>query len=270
MDSQLLVFTDLDGTLLDHETYSFKPALPAIKALEKKNIPLIFCTSKTRAETEEVRSELHNTHPFISENGGAVYVPKDYFTHPFSFSREDSKYFIIELGTPYKRIREVFAQIQTHFPEKVKGFGDLSAEEVAHLSGLSLPQARLAKIREYDEPFLLEERSAEKAIEEIAHRSNLHLTRGGRFYHLLGENDKGKAVSILKNLYKQKHALIKTAGLGDSQNDYPMLKVVDYPVLVAKPDGNYDPAVRLENLILSPGKGPSGWNEAVLKLLKRL
>ncbi|MCG7852909.1 MAG: HAD hydrolase family protein, partial [Methanosarcinaceae archaeon] len=47
-----VVFTDLDGTLIDHDTYSYKAARPALAALKKQGIPLIFCTSKTRAEIE--------------------------------------------------------------------------------------------------------------------------------------------------------------------------------------------------------------------------
>ncbi len=268
-DSRLLVFSDLDGTLLDHGTYSFKPALPAIQALKEKNVPLIICTSKTKAEIEETRKQLHITHPFISENGGAIFIPKKYFHLPFSFDKEDTNYLIIELGTSYERIREVLSQIQTAFPGKVKGFGDLSAKEVASLCGLSLGKAKLAKKREYDEPFLLEDKSAEESIEKMANRSNLHLTKGGRFYHLLGGNDKGKAVSMLEALYKKEKGHIKTVGLGDSQNDLPMLKVVDYPVLVAKPDSVYDPSVRLDNLVFAKGIGPVGWNKAVLGLLEK-
>lgn len=103
----------------------------------------------------------------------------------------------------------------------------------------------------------------------MANRSNLHLTKGGRFYHLLGGNDKGKALSILEALYKKEKGHIKTVGLGDSQNDLPMLKVVDYPVLVAKPDSGYDPSVRLGNLVFAKGIGPVGWNKAILELLEK-
>lgn len=268
-DSRLLVFTDLDGTLLDHETYSFRPALPAIRALKEKNVPLIICTSKTKAEIEETRKQLHITHPFISENGGAIFIPKKYFHLPFSFDKEDTNYLIIELGTSYQRIRKVLSQIQTAFPEKVKGFGDLSVKEVASLCGLSLNKARLAKKREYDEPFLLEDKSSGESIEKMANRSNLHITKGGRFHHLLGGNDKGKAVSMLEALYRKEKGQIKTIGLGDSQNDLPMLKVVDYPVLVVKPDSGYDPSVRLDNLVFAKGIGPVGWNKAVLELLEK-
>ena len=273
-DRHLLVFTDLDGTLLDHETYSFEPALPAIKTLKEKNIPLIFSTSKTRAEIEEVKLQLENTHPFIPENGGAIFVPKTYFSKKFNFTREDSDYLIIDLGTPYTKLREAFKHIGTLLPGKLKGFGDLDFEEVANLCGFSSDKAELAKQREFDEPFILEDEASKAEIQGIVGRLNLQITQGGRFYHLTGQNDKGKAVSILKDIYKDicigKPEDLKTIALGGSFNDKSMLEVVDYPILIQKPDGSYDPSVRLDNLILASGNGPSGWSDALLKLLNRL
>jgi len=267
---KVLIFTDLDGTLLDHHTYSFEAAIPALKVLVEKDIPLIICTSKTRAEIEKVRLELANTDPFISENGGAVFIPKGYFLHPFSYTKEDPEYFIIELGTPYDEIRAVLNQIKERFPGKIKGFGDLSPQEVSDLCNLSLQQANLAKRREYDEPFILKDENAVDEVKEIASYSNLQITRGGRFYHLIGNNDKGKAVRLLRDIYGEKNKHLKTIALGDSQNDLPMLKMVDYPVLVQKPDGHYDPSVTLDNLILAEGIGPAGWHETILKILNKL
>ncbi len=269
-DCHLLVFTDLDGTLLDHETYLFEEALPALKTLEEKNIPLIFCTSKTRAEIEMVRSQLQNNHPFISENGGAVFIPKGYFSHKFNFTREDLDYHIVELGTPYSHLRNAIKKMRALTQKKVKGFGDLNFQEVAHLCGLSLDQAKLAKKREYDEPFILEDEAFKEKIQEIALHSNLKITRGGRFHHLTGQNDKGKAVLMLKNIYREKSEKLKTIAVGDSSNDLPMLKAVDYPVLVKKHDGSYDPSIKLDNIILASGAGPSGWSDALLKLLDKL
>ena len=266
----LLVFTDLDGTLLDHDNYSFASALPAITILKEKNVPLIFCTSKTRAEIEEIQLQLDSIHPFISENGGALFIPKDYFSHRFDFTRENSHYLIVELGTPYPKLREVLNQMNTLFPGKLRGFGDLTTQEVADFCGFSLSQATLAKKRDYDEPFILEDESLEDALEEIAIRSHLQINRGGRFYHLIGNSDKGKAVLQLRDLYGQKSTNLKTVALGDSLNDLPMLKAVDYPILVQKPDGSYDPSVKLDNLILAPGSGPEGWCRALLMLLKEI
>ncbi len=45
---KLIIFTDLDGTLLDLHTYSFEKSLPGLGLLRQKNVPLVFCSSKTR------------------------------------------------------------------------------------------------------------------------------------------------------------------------------------------------------------------------------
>jgi mannosyl-3-phosphoglycerate phosphatase len=84
---KLVIFTDLDGCLLDRETYSFEPAQAALRLIREKEIPLILVSSKTRVEIEEYRRRLKNGHPIVSENGGAVFIPKDYFSFPFSHER---------------------------------------------------------------------------------------------------------------------------------------------------------------------------------------
>jgi mannosyl-3-phosphoglycerate phosphatase len=267
---QLIVFTDLDGTLADFHTYSVEAALPAIAMLKKNNIPLIICSSKTRAEIENLRSQIDNTHPFISENGGAIFVPIDYFSYEFPLTRKDLKYSIIEFGTPYHKIRGIFQKIQSAFPESVRGFGDMAAHEVANLCEIPPDEGILAKEREYDEPFILEDKKKLEEIQEIAEKDHLQIIKGGRFYHLIGENDKGKAVSFLIDIFRRAYDNFTTIALGDSQNDLPMLQAVDYPVLVKKLDGSHDPNITLDNLILSPGKGPAGWNQSVLELLEKL
>jgi mannosyl-3-phosphoglycerate phosphatase len=270
MKDQMIIFTDLDGTLADYHTYSFEPALPALDALKKNGIPLIICSSKTRAEIEKFRSRIDNTHPFISENGGAIFIPLEYFPFAFPFTRKEAKYWIIEFGTPYHKIRGTLQKIQSEFPDMVRGFGDISAQEVANLCEIPPDEGVLAKEREYDEPFLLKNKTILDTIRKKAEEDHLQIIQGGRFYHLIGENDKGKAVSYLADISRRAHSDIVTIALGDSQNDFPMLQVVDYPVLVKRPDGSHDPDITLENLILSPGKGPAGWNYSVLELLKKL
>jgi mannosyl-3-phosphoglycerate phosphatase len=266
-DCRLLVFTDLDGTLLDHESYSFEPALPALAVLKDNNIPLIVCTSKTRAEIELIRVQLNNIHPFISENGGAIFIPKNYFLQMPHATRKDADYCIIEFGTPYVRLREVFNQMCTTLPGKLKGFGDCTPAEIAHLCGFSLSNALLAKKRDYDEPFLAQDEVSYELLEKIADRFDLRINRGGRFNHLTGHNDKGQAVLLLRDIYRQQSGNLTMIALGDSHNDLPMLKVVDYPILIKKYDGSYDSSITLDNLILSRRSGPSGWCETLLELL---
>ena len=106
-----VIFTDLDGTLLD-ENYSFKKAKPALDLVREKKIPLVICTSKTRAEIEVYRKKLRNNHPFISENGGAIFIPKKYFTKKFKYTKKTKDYYIIELGTPYEQLKKVLKTIE--------------------------------------------------------------------------------------------------------------------------------------------------------------
>ena len=97
---------------------------------------------------------------------------------------------------------------------------------------------------------------------------DLNYTVGGRYHHIMGNNDKGKAVDILTGLYR-KTGELKTIGLGDSLNDLPMLRSVDIPVLVKKPNGMHDPMITLPNIIKIDGIGPVGWNKAINEIIRR-
>lgn len=267
--SRLLVFTDLDGTLLDHDTYSFEPARPALRALEERGVPLILCTSKTKAETDRWRRALGNSHPFIVENGGGVFIPRGYFPFAAAGGAEGLPYEELVFGTPYQELRRVLADMRRRIDPSIRGFGDLTDEEVARLCGFSAEEARLAKEREYDEPFVVGDESLFEAVEAAAGRAGLRIVKGGRFAHLLGSHDKGRAVAALRGLYEKARGPSRTVGLGDSLNDAPMLRAVDIPVIVGKPGGGYDPGIDLPGLVRAPGAGPEGWREAVLGILAR-
>jgi mannosyl-3-phosphoglycerate phosphatase len=269
-DRAFVVFTDLDGTLLDHATYRFDAAQPALRLLDKKGIPLILCSSKTAAEIERWRGLLRLNHPFISENGGAIFVPQGYFDRDFSHDKDTADYAIIELGMAYSKLRSFLGRLKKRFPGAVQGFGDLEVKEVARLCGLSVEEARLAKKRDYDEPFLLHDAALEPEIVRQAKANGIQVTKGGRFYHLIGGNDKGRAVTTLTDLYRRERGEIITIGIGDSLNDLAMLAAVDYPVLVQKPDRSYDSSVILTNLIRASSPGPQGFCDSVSRLVNTL
>ncbi len=273
----LIVYTDLDGSLLDGTTYSYQAAIPALAELREQRIPLIFVSSKTRAEMEPLRQRLDNRDPFIVENGGAVFVPHGLFEFPLERVRTKSPYQVIELGLPYYMLREVLKQIEEAVETPIHGFGDMSAEAVMEVTGLPYADAVLAKQREYDEPYLLQ--GPQAIVEEVCRQivtRGLRWTKGGRLFHLMGENNKGEAASVLLRCYHRQQLIrgqmerIETVGIGDSINDAPLLAMVDYPILVQKPDGSYDPDIQLSGMIRAPGIGPVGWNEAILELLARV
>ena len=266
---KLVIFTDLDGCLLDRETYSFEQAQPALRLIKERKIPLIFVSSKTRAEIEEYRKKLKNTHPFVSENGGAIFIHKKTFSFSFQCEREVEGYSVMELGTFYPQILRALEFIKRETGIRIRAFHELSEKELASLSGLSREEAVLAKQREYDEPFLIE--GGTKEIETVQRKikeRGLNYVWGGRFHHILGKNDKGKAVEILKGLYKKEFRTIVTVGVGDSSNDLPMLNVVDHPIFL-KGEEELSPGIlsQIRNLTLMEGIGPRAWNEAILQII---
>ncbi|BCB27433.1 hypothetical protein SKTS_23190 [Sulfurimicrobium lacus] len=259
-----VIFSDLDGTLLDAKNYCFDDALPALSLLQERAIPLILCSSKTRMEIEAYRLSMRNEHPFISENGGGIFIPQGYFSTPVKATKING-YQLITLGMPYAEIRSRFVALRKRFGTQVRGFGDMTAQEVAELTGLSCDEATLAKQRDFDEPFVFDGAPDEHFLQAIID-TGLHWTQG-RIFHILGKHDKGRAVEILMKLYRQELGAITSVGLGDGFNDLPMLQEVDRPVLIRHEDRSFDPRIVMAGLVKTQSPGPRGWNEAVLQLL---
>jgi len=265
---KLIIFTDLDETLLERHTYTFEKARPALNLLREKDIPLVIVSSKTAAEIEHYRHKLDNHHPFIAENGGGIFVPVEYFReYPGHKPVINNGYEIITLGTPYAKLRQAFAEIQSE-GFNAKGFGDMSIGGISALTGLSPEEAALSVKRYFDEPFICDGCDLDALRNSITSRG-LNLTEG-RLFHLIGDNDKGKAVEVLKELYRANLGEIATAALGDSPTDIPMLRSVEHPIAVQKDDGSYDERLEMPGLIKADGIGPAGWNSAVVALVNSL
>lgn len=257
-----IVTTDLDGTLLDHQDYAWAGASKAIDALEDRGIPLIFCTSKTRAEILPLRDAIGNRHPFVVENGGAVCFPEEAFRRFLPDVQPRDGFLKISLGKPYAELVSALAGAAREAHCKVRGFAGASAEEIAQWCGFSPARGALAKEREYDEPFLLDEGDSNALIAAIEKRG-FQWTRGGRFWHILGNQGKGVAIDTLRKVYETVAKRVQIAALGDSLNDLPMLEKAEYPILIPSPQLA---AMReaLPRAHVAPEPGSRGWGEAVL------
>jgi len=264
--SNFVVFTDLDGSLLDHDTYSFANARPALERIRAQRIPLVFASSKTRPEIERLQAEMGIREPFIVENGAAVFFPDGYRCWRVDGGIRQPPYTVIRLGATYREIRRFVQAVRPEF--NLQGFGDLSAEDIGRLSGLSPLQAELARQREFSEPFIMDEGNRITDLRALAEASGFAITRGGRFHHLVGSGqDKGVAVRrvaavILRNMGPP----LCTVGLGDSANDKAMLQCVDLPILIPRPDGSYED-MELTGLRKARRPGSRGWNDMILEVL---
>ncbi|MEP7362566.1 MAG: HAD hydrolase family protein [Acidobacteriota bacterium] len=249
----IVFFTDLDGTLLDHDTYSWEPARLALDTLKSLGHAVVLCTSKAKAEVAELRQSMSIRDPYIVENGGAVIVPPGYFGQGLSER--------IELGTPYLILVEALGRAAIESGVAVRGFAQMTPGEIAQRTGLPLEVARLSHQREYDEPFEVESGDPGKLCEAIE-AMGFSWTRGGRFFHIVRNCDKAKAVATLAGLFRTHRAVTKTVGLGDGLNDVGFLREVDSAWLIPSKQ-------TAELLALVPGAkvasspGPVGWSEAV-------
>jgi mannosyl-3-phosphoglycerate phosphatase len=230
-DCRPIIFSDLDGSILD-EKYSFAAIRPLIARLVALKVPIILCSSKARKEIEYYRAKMGLDTPFVVENGAAIFIPKKYFKHSIGCAKQTEQYDIIEFGAEYLLIRKSFEAIKRETSCSLTGFGDMTVEKIAQDTKLPIKLAELAKQREYSEPFLYNGKNVSKLYGE-ARKKGLTITRGGRYFHLMGNHNKGKAVLYLKALYTAELEQIRTIGVGNERNDIEMLEAVDEPFFIS-------------------------------------
>lgn len=273
MQQPVVVFSDLDGTLLNRGDYRFDAAEPALKALRERQIPLVLVSSKTAPEMRLMTEALNNTHPFACENGSLVMMPSERMNELGVAVDErmmSDGYYYNYRGIDREQILQVLNDLKPDY--QFTGFAWMTDEEIAQATGLSLEVARLAGQRKASEPILW--RDAPENLEDFTEavtRNKLRVIQGGRFYHVLGQCDKGDAVASLLPRYEHQyqtrpHCVV----LGDSPNDVPMLALADTPIVMPRENGEYLEHEALNKAVRAPKHGPEGWNAAVLQLLDEL
>jgi len=261
-----VVFTDLDGTLLDRKDYRCDDAVPALELLRRRDVPLVFATSKTRAEVEYWRTRLKNPDPFIVENGGAVFVPRGYFPFPVPGARLSDGYEVVEFGDSYPHLVQTLRQASLAVGVPVRGFHQMTAEEVGRECNMSLEQATLALLRGYDEPFMILDKPGAPRLLAAIEASGRRWHEGGRFHHITGDNDKAQAVDLLTALYERAFGSAETIGLGDAAADLPFLRRVGRAFLIAS---EHVAALKraLPQAVVSARPGPAGWRDSIFGAL---
>lgn len=256
----IIIISDLDGSLLDHNNYQFGAATPALKCIEDNHIPLILNSSKTAAEIKIIRTALKNNYPFVVENGAGIYLPTN-----------TQEYEIIKFGIDRKKILIELNQIKEKLKLSYIGFNDMSVEELMAHTSLNKEQAELAKQRDFTEPLLWQDDNSKWLLfSQELDKAGLSFAKGGRFISVSASIDKGQSLDWLRNYYKKELNLNPIMiALGDSENDKEMLEKSDYPVLIKSPAHDF-PELNADNIFYTTEYGPAGWNEGITKLLNSL
>lgn len=252
----LLVFSDLDGTLIDHETYSAAAAAPALDMLREKGCGLILASSKTGAEIAQIREDLGwSEWPAIVENGAGVLPAGDGAT------QDRSVYYRLLV-----HLNAVPIDLRHHF----RGFGDMTRAELARITGLDADAADRAKERAFSEPGIWSGSAEERAqFLAILAEQGITAREGGRFLTLSFGHTKAEQMAALVDRFAPR----RTVALGDAPNDTEMLEAADTGIIVLNPNREPLPELAGEKsgqITRTKEAGPKGWNAAMLHLLASL
>jgi len=263
MKSKIIIFTDLDGTLLDRDTFKFDKILSYLKELILKDICIIPNSSKTRQEVEVFNKELDENLSFVVENGSAIYnlnLINSSFPEKISLSRE------------HDEILKVFdGKISSKFKSKCKFIKNLDIKKQMGVLGLPKEKIKASLNREYSVPFLFEGSKSDKIdLFKSVNDVGLSLQEGGRVINLCDKVSKSKAmknvVKVIKKITKEK---LFTIGIGDNYNDLDMLKNSDIPCLVFNDKFTLE-RININNCLVSKKPAPEGWKEVVKLALDKI
>ena len=251
----MVVFTDLDATLLDHESYSYAPAQEALTWLSNQGIPLVLCSSKTLAEMQVLHAELGLSAPMVTENGAAVAIPP---------AAGGSEWQIDATGASHASVLEVIHGLRQQRGYDFAGFSDWDVDGVVAHTGLPAARAALARKRNGTEPILWHD-SPERfqEFEQAVESAGLRIVAGGRFLHVMGRFDKADGMrAVLQRLQLEQRGQVSVVALGDSPNDAAMLSAADIAVVIQSPRAaQIQPTA--PRVIRTQGQGPVGWQEAM-------
>lgn len=254
-----MMFSDVDGTFMDFNTYSIEPALEGVDLLKKNSIPLVLVSSKTYAEMTEIMEQAGLYNHFAFENGCGIAIPDGEGGYTLEIS-----------GPGTAAIEQRLADIEKLSGKKLTSILSMTDDEISAYSGLDLHRAALSKKRSATLPFITDDRTlfTDSDLDEINIKlagSGLEVTRGGRFNHLLPSRaGKTYAVRKIYTFYSTEGG-VKTAACGDSYNDLGMLDNVDVGYIVRKPDGSFMTGTEF---LVTAGIGPEGFTEAVKDFIK--
>ncbi len=258
----LIIFTDLDGSLLHRDNFEFDEIKDYLKNLIDDGIIIIPNTSKTERETEEFLKQLGSKLPFISENGSVI--------NGLNLLKKDLPQKLI-LSRDKNELLKIFNnEVPKNLIIKCKWIYLMDKNIQSNILGLSKDNLDFALDRKFTIPFIFEGTKNEKIeLNKILKILGLTLQDGGRVVNLCDNVNKAKSMQIFLRFLKKDKKKIKTIAVGDNYNDLDMLKNADIACLVFNDQFKQD-LINLDNLIVSNKPSPEGWADVIKTALVKI
>jgi mannosyl-3-phosphoglycerate phosphatase len=267
--AQRIVVVSDDRTLSEPGAYSLPDVQAAVNFLAARGIPLVINSSRTRAEIERLHQTLQVRTPFISEYGGALFLPHGSFPFLPGRARPAVGCDVIEFGRRYPEVVDVLRLTCREMKLDIVGFAGLSIDEAARELGVALVEAQLAKLREYSELFrLVDGKDAMRSrFFRALRRRGLRCWPAGGHHLVTATADRAESLRTLRAIWKQAWGDPILIGLVESDDDVVWLRYVDIAVIVQNEHAGV-PARALSKLPtahVTRASGPRGWSEAIFE-----
>jgi predicted mannosyl-3-phosphoglycerate phosphatase (HAD superfamily) len=227
----------------------------------------------TRAEVDVLRRNLGHGHPFVTENGGGIFVPDGYFNVRISGVERRGRYLCVPLGRPYKEVCEVLDDLAEECGVGLTGFHHMSPREISENTGTRLRDTEWLREREFDEPFFFttaNDGAVARFIERAKERG-FRARPGKTFWRFSSGCNPAIAVRKLTKLIQDASPTkLHTVGVGGSKDDLDWLTSVGHPVVLPSATNPIDTGseVHGRNIPVGEKAGPAGWNDYILNVIR--
>ena len=268
-----LIFSDLDGTFLHHQNYSYGKNDLVIEKLKKHNHQIIFNSSKTFSEIKLILKKLKLTMmPFSCENGATLYFPKTIFKK-IKKSQSFEDYWKINLTNKNSlKWYKILKKLKKDFHFEL--ICDLSKKDLLKLTNLK----NIKQMLNREASQLIIWKDSKKNFNELSKIIKINykgsLNQGGRFIQISSPCNKRIATKEICHIY---HELFRDKyyqpfiALGDNKNDKDMLNFAKYACVIKN---KYSTPIKLnslkKNVFYSQKEAPLGWSESLINLDKKL
>ncbi len=221
-----IIFTDLDGTLLD-DAYDIENACLTLDEVTGWGNVCIPVTSKSYLEVVAINRLRARPAPIIFENGAGIAWPHQ--------SGPEI------LGKSAAVIREVLKALRSQQGFEFRGFADMTVAELRGRTGLDKQSAADALRRSASEPLVWQDSEAAfTRFTQALDQDGLKVVLGGRFFCVMdAQCDKATACKYLVSKYSSDSYRPKVLACGDAPNDIDMLASGDVALVFPQREGGW-------------------------------
>jgi len=279
-NSVLVIATDIDGTLLDHDARLPFPAPEWRKAIQDlgarvAKCSVAFASSRTLDELVVLQRALGMRGPCIAEDGAVLALDVDHATDarlahvPYD---EVRTYGRRAMRTWTRAQRDVSLRSTMRDVSAVQR-ADASQLGPAALSALGFRTAGAVRraLHARHHSLLLDPTrlfgDEPDAIRVCAAARGLQLRRGGRWLTLADTTGKGTALAMLRHFYEVCGVSPFIVAIGNEENDVSLLQKADLAFVIRNPARGPHPAlVAIPYAVVLDIEGPGGWMEMLNRL----